>query len=272
MAEPGKNHAGFEPSNNSSETAASSAQNAPAEFSESPQKDGEGSKREDLGYDLFHGRGKSYRETMTTPYGKFENLFDSYHPRCKTKLMVAMKSNPFVKLLLKAMEESGCTVYKDRHFSCEPCGYKVAGGFDPQANQVVLCQNIISSQGMMNRVLTHELIHAFDHCRGKVDWYNNLQHVACSEIRAANLSGDCHFSGELRRFQLKGVKKHHQTCVWQRAKESVKVVRNCTDEEASRAVDSVWDSCFNDLAPFHKVPRNKKDAIRAARFRYDYDI
>ncbi|XP_019617623.1 PREDICTED: mitochondrial inner membrane protease ATP23 homolog [Branchiostoma belcheri] len=213
MAEPGKNHAGFEPSNNSSETAASSAQNAPAEFSESPQKDGEGSKREDLGYDLFHGRGKSYRETMTTPYGKFENLFDSYHPRCKTKLMVAMKSNPFVKLLLKAMEESGWP-----------------------------------------------------------DWYNNLQHVACSEIRAANLSGDCHFSGELRRFQLKGVKKHHQTCVWQRAKESVKVVRNCTDEEASRAVDSVWDACFNDLAPFHKVPRNKKDAIRAARFRYDYDI
>eukprot|EP00058_Branchiostoma_floridae_P016377 XP_002601865.1 hypothetical protein BRAFLDRAFT_75919 [Branchiostoma floridae] len=266
MAHAGENHAaGSEPST-SNQTSAS-AQDAQAEFFDYEKSDDGAPKREDLGYDLFHGRDKTYRENMTSPYGKFENLFDTYHPRCKTKLTVALKSNPFVKLLLRAMEESGCSMYKDRHFSCEPCSYQVAGGFDPQANQ-----NIISSQGMMNRVLTHELIHAFDHCRGKVDWYNNLQHVACSEIRAANLSGDCSFSGELRRLQLKGVKKHHQTCVWQRAKDSVKVVRNCTDEEAARAVDSVWDTCFNDLAPFHKIPRNKKDAIRAARFRYDYDI
>ncbi|CAH1265332.1 ATP23 [Branchiostoma lanceolatum] len=272
MADSGENHAGSEPQPSNSNETSASAQDVQTEFLDSPQKDDGAPRREDLGYDLFQGREKTYRETMTSPYGKFENLFDTYHPRCKTKLTVAMKSNPFVKLLLKAMEESGCSMYKDRHFSCEPCGYKVAGGFDPQANQVVLCQNIISSQGMMNRVLTHELIHAFDHCRGKVDWYNNLQHVACSEIRAANLSGDCSFSGEFRRFQLKGVKKHHQTCVWQRARDSVKVVRNCTDEEAARAVDSVWDTCFNDLAPFHKIPRNKKDALRAARFRYDYDI
>jgi hypothetical protein len=38
--------------------------------------------------------------------------------------------------------------------------------------------------------LTHELVHAYDHCRAYVDWSNCVHH-ACSEIRAANLSGDC---------------------------------------------------------------------------------
>lgn len=34
----------------------------------------------------------------------------------------------------------------------------------------------------MNRVVTHELIHAFDHCRAHVDWFNNFRHLACSEV------------------------------------------------------------------------------------------
>ena len=38
--------------------------------------------------------------------------------------------------------------------------------------------------------LTHELVHAYDHCRAYVDWSNCVHH-ACSEVRAANLSGDC---------------------------------------------------------------------------------
>jgi inner membrane protease ATP23 len=38
--------------------------------------------------------------------------------------------------------------------------------------------------------LTHELVHAYDHCRAYVDWTNCVHH-ACSEVRAANLSGDC---------------------------------------------------------------------------------
>jgi hypothetical protein len=29
--------------------------------------------------------------------------------------------------------------------------------------------------------MAHELIHAFDHCRFKVDW-SNLRHHACSEV------------------------------------------------------------------------------------------
>ena len=43
-------------------------------------------------------------------------------------------------------------------------------------------------------------VHAFDDCRAKVDWSNCVHH-ACSEIRAANLSGDCSFMQEMMRGQ-----------------------------------------------------------------------
>jgi len=51
--------------------------------------------------------------------------------------------------------------------------------------QIVLCQNNIHQQSHMNRVVTHELIHAFDHCRANVDWFNNFRHLACSEVRTS---------------------------------------------------------------------------------------
>lgn len=75
--------------------------------------------------------------------------------------------------------------------------------------QIVLCENNIYSQGHMNDTLTHELVHIYDHCRAEVDW-NNIHHLACSEIRAANLSGECFFWKEtFGRFKF-GWKKHHQ--------------------------------------------------------------
>lgn len=34
----------------------------------------------------------------------------------------------------------------------------------------------------MSRVVTHELIHAFDHCRAHVHWFTDVRHLACSEV------------------------------------------------------------------------------------------
>jgi inner membrane protease ATP23 len=54
---------------------------------------------------------------------------------------------------------------------------------------VVICHNHLSTQMEIEQALTHELIHAYDHCRAKnMDWMDCRQH-ACSEIRAASLSG-----------------------------------------------------------------------------------
>ncbi|XP_009466995.1 PREDICTED: mitochondrial inner membrane protease ATP23 homolog isoform X2 [Nipponia nippon] len=134
------------------------------------------------------------------------------------------------------MKQSGCTVFNDRHFSCENCDGCVSGGFDSATSQIVLCQNNIRHQSHMNRVVTHELIHAFDHCRAHVDWFKNVKHLACSE-----------------------------TCVRDRAIRSILAVRKVSKETAEKAVDEVFDACFNDLEPFGRIPHSKADAKRAYR-------
>lgn len=114
------------------------------------------------------------------------------------------------------MKYSGCAVNKERHFSCEDCNGNVSGGFDASSSQIVLCQNNIRNQAHMNRVVTHELIHAFDHCRAHVNWFTNVRHLACSEVRAANLSGDCSLVNEMFRLHF-GLKRHHQWRRWKRS-------------------------------------------------------
>ena len=51
--------------------------------------------------------------------------------------------------------------------------------------QVVICHNHMASQDEINHALVHELVHAFDHCRGaSIDW-SNCNHHACSEVGAS---------------------------------------------------------------------------------------
>ena len=59
--------------------------------------------------------------------------------------------------------------------------------------QIIVCANHLSREEDVRSVMRHEIIHAYDHCRAKdLDW-NSCRHHACSEIRAAVLSGDCTF-------------------------------------------------------------------------------
>lgn len=50
--------------------------------------------------------------------------------------------------------------------------------------------------------IVHESIHVYDHCRAVVDWDGNCAHHACTEVRAAALSGDCSMTNELYRGNL----------------------------------------------------------------------
>ncbi|XP_054655983.1 mitochondrial inner membrane protease ATP23 homolog isoform X2 [Dunckerocampus dactyliophorus] len=222
---------------------------------------GQTKQEEDYGYDLFPERNPGTLNKRSVP-----RLYSWYH-KCQLMLKLAVETSPYAKLLLSAMKNSGCKVRPDRHFSCEDCDGTVSGGFDAATSQIVLCQNNIHKQSHMNRVVTHELIHAFDHCRAHVDWFNNFRHLACSEIRAANLSGDCSFSNEMSRFHF-GMKQHHQECVRSRALRSILAVRKISQEEAEKIVDEVFDTCFNDHAPFGRIPHTKKDAKFANR---DYE-
>jgi len=46
-------------------------------------------------------------------------------------------------------------------------------------------------EGHVHGILAHEMVHMFDYCRHKMD-FKNVQHLACTEIRAANLT-NCSF-------------------------------------------------------------------------------
>ncbi|KAJ3186217.1 Mitochondrial inner membrane protease atp23 [Gaertneriomyces sp. JEL0708] len=171
--------------------------------------------------------------------------------RCERWKKKLLQSSPMVKFMLENLEKAGCP-FTEKHFRCTPCDVTRAGGFAPNFG-VVLCQNSFLSKQHMEDTMTHELIHAYDQCTAKVDW-NNCEHYACSAIRAANLSGDCKFTRELRRGFFE-VAKHHQACVKRRAIAELKQLPHCQGPNvAEDAVRAVWDSCFNDTAPFDEIP------------------
>lgn len=64
--------------------------------------------------------------------------------------------------------------------------------------QIYLCQQHLRDETHAHESMVHELIHAVDMCRTKMDPINNCIHLACTEIRAENLSGECHWLREVR--------------------------------------------------------------------------
>jgi hypothetical protein len=74
--------------------------------------------------------------------------------------------------------------------------------------QVMLNAPFMKNQQVTSRTMVHETIHAFDVCRVHLD-YNSCKHIACTEVRAANLSTDCNFMEEVNRgiFKFQGQQK-----------------------------------------------------------------
>ncbi|EGF83152.1 hypothetical protein BATDEDRAFT_8492, partial [Batrachochytrium dendrobatidis JAM81] len=155
-----------------------------------------------------------------------------------------------VKFMVQSLSKVGCPFTAD-HFKCIRCDKTRSGGFAPD-HGVVLCQNNLMEQSHTAETMSHELIHAFDFCTVKLN-LDNPKHYACTEIRAAALSGECRMIRELQRGNF-GIAKHFQECVRRRAVMSLKQVETLKGGvSAEEAVLSVWDSCFNDHAPFDEV-------------------
>lgn len=187
-----------------------------------------------------------------------------------------------IQFLAKSLDELGCSFSWSEMIECEPCtelchamfqgnekGLK-EGDYKPK---LTVCENYMISKSYTTRAIAHELIHAYDQCRAKLD-FKNIDHLACTEIRAAALSGDCDIAAEFDRgnFKLKG---QHQACVKRRAiaaittgvqdqdkkmegkenKKKLLVQRPVVDEVAATlAVEKVWSECYKDTNPFPGIP------------------
>lgn len=122
--------------------------------------------------------------------------------------------------------------------------------------EIYLCEDNVTGQKHANTIITHELIHAIDMCRAKMDPLRNCMHLACTEIRAENLSGECNMSWEFLRGKLEGGTSlfgHGKNCVRRRAIDSVRANPNC-NSRAELYVDAAMERCYADTFPFERHP------------------
>ncbi|XP_018048620.1 PREDICTED: mitochondrial inner membrane protease ATP23 homolog isoform X2 [Atta colombica] len=195
--------------------------------------------------------------------------------RCEHNVYKCIKESPIIKLMMGALRSSGCEIDIRRHISCEVCNPIVTGGYDSEFNQIIICQNSAHSEDMVRGVLLHEMIHMFDYCRNKLD-VKNIDHLACTEIRAANL-GHCSFMSSLLQGDSSfiNIKATHQNCVKHKARLSVMAVHKVSKEVAEAAIERVFTKCYNDLEPIgRRIRRNSFDMPRAYAegYLYGYDI
>mmetsp|Transcript_27707 Transcript_27707/g.61006 ORF Transcript_27707/g.61006 Transcript_27707/m.61006 type:complete len:248 (-) Transcript_27707:1135-1878(-) len=125
--------------------------------------------------------------------------------------------------------------------------------------EIYICQENVSGPKHANTILIHELIHAIDMCRTKMDPLRNCMQLACTEIRAENLSGECNMSWEFLRGKLNSspsIFGHGKQCAKRRAIDSVKANPNCT-ERAELYVDAAMERCYADTFPFERHPSQK---------------
>lgn len=191
--------------------------------------------------------------------------------RCEKNVVDCVKDSPLVKLMISALKSAGCDIDIRRNICCEPCEGLVTGGFDTEYNQVVVCQNKARSRGTVQGVLAHELMHMFDYCRAHMD-FKNMDHLACTEVRAANLF-HCSFMSAMSQGSASpfNIARSHAECVKRKAVSSIVVARGVSQEEARSAVDRIFDKCYNDLEPVgRRIRRNSPHMQWAYRERYHY--
>jgi len=241
---------------------------------DSKPEEGEDSVTEDsknkYGYDLFPERLGDTKKTS------WSDIFWSAGPdadrkKCENRVWNVAKTSPMVKIMMSALESSGCPVDLSRHVACEVCDSSVTGGYDVQNNQIVICQNTCKSESLVNGVLTHEMIHMFDFCRHDLD-FKNIEHLACTEVRAANLT-HCSFITSLSHgaSTVGHVAKSHEECVKVKAAWSVVAAHKVDIAEARKVVDRVFPQCNKDLEPIgRRVRRGSIDPVLAMYEKHHY--
>jgi len=175
---------------------------------------------------------------------------------CMNRVSNACKKDGPIVFMLSQLKKLGCEIsLEQKNLICEPCKSEYLGGFDPERKEVkvILCENNATTKGLINQVLSHELIHAYDVCYVNYN-IHNIKHLACSEIRASNLSGECSYWKEFFNLSLR-FKAHQQTCVKRQAVKSIILTKKVTKEYAEEIVNEVFDDCFYDTSPFMHIAR-----------------
>jgi mitochondrial inner membrane protease ATP23 len=175
--------------------------------------------------------------------------------RCEEYRDWLFQKSPIIRFMREQINELGPNNdINSSNVRCRRCTTSQQGGFDRNYG-ILLCANELNDRSKIEDCMAHEMVHAYDHVRFKVD-PDNMRHQACTEIRASMLSGECRFTREFFGRQQFSVVRQLQECVRRRATLSLMARRGIRDRgHAESVVDSVWESCFGDTRPFDYIYR-----------------
>lgn len=178
--------------------------------------------------------------------------------RCEKDKSWLFQNSPIIRFLKSEIDllgpADGSASIHEKNVRCKRCTTRQSGGFDPEYG-ILVCANKLRNRGHLEDTLAHEMLHAYDHLRFKMDPLD-LRHAACMEIRASTLSGECRWSREFFTRNQWKLTQQMQECVRRRAALSVAARPSCRDDvQAVRVVNEVWESCWGDHRPFDEIYR-----------------
>ena len=111
--------------------------------------------------------------------------------RCEADRAYLFTYSPTIRFLRDKITALNGTL-DETNVVCRRCPARVAedgrvvrqgGGFSPE-HGILICANEMRDRGHLEDTLAHEMVHAWDHLRWKVDWAGggNLKHAACTEV------------------------------------------------------------------------------------------
>ncbi|KAF2795901.1 mitochondrial inner membrane protease-like protein ATP23 [Melanomma pulvis-pyrius CBS 109.77] len=176
---------------------------------------------------------------------------EAYCRRCESNRDYLLKYSPIVRFMRDEVGKLGADL-NERNIHCRLCTQEQSGGFHID-HGILLCANKFRNRGHQEDTMAHEMVHAWDHLKWKVE-SDNLKHQACLEIRASTLSGECRFTREFFTRNQWRITEQLQNCVRRRATLSLMARPGVKDDvHAAKIVNEVWDSCFTDTRPFDEI-------------------
>ena len=114
--------------------------------------------------------------------------------RCEGYRDHLFKHSPVVRFMSDKIKDLNGNLDAE-NVRCRRCVTKITedgkvarqgGGFSPN-HGILICANEVRNRGHLEDTLTHEMVHAWDYLRFKVDFVGekDLKHAACTEVREA---------------------------------------------------------------------------------------
>ena len=101
--------------------------------------------------------------------------------RCEDSRDWLLRYSPIVRFMNENIQRLGGDLGK-HNIRCRRCDEGMMAGFDPQYG-IKLCANRLETRNQVEDSMAHEMVHAYDQLRFKLDWERkDLRHAACTEV------------------------------------------------------------------------------------------